>query len=367
MADLDIAKASTTDLTNTVEDFTVDTLMPNTPRDQRETTYSYPDSDEYYSYYKTTPEYNRAIKTHAIWVTGRGIICDTRTKIILDSITGWGEDTFQSIMWNMEVVKKVLGDSFCEIIRDEKTNQLLNLKPLYTGDMTVVVDGSGIIKRYEHRTKGILNKLKKLFFGKGKFKPYQILHFCNDRFANEIHGISDTEIIKFVIDCKREAMADEKMIKHRELALGVLYVDTEDTVKRDAIMKQYANAVKNGEVLVLPTGTAELKDTGITPKERISWLQYLDNYFYRVVGVPKVLVEADASEAASKVGYMSYDPIFTKDQVMIEQDLWNQMAIRIKFKRPPTLHGVEQENEEKNTGQVGFQPNDTEVKTTRSE
>ena len=54
-------------------------------------------------------------------------------------------------------------------------------------------------------------------------------------------------------------------------------------------------------------------------------------------------------------------------QKQLEADLWNQLAIRIKFNRPPSLHGIEQENEEKNVGQTGIQPNEVTASITRTE
>ena len=43
----------------------------------------------------------------------------------------------------------------------------------------------------------------------------------------------------------------------------------------------------------------------------------------------------------------------------LEDDLWNQQAIKITFNRPPSLGGLQPEiNEGKNTGQVSIQPND---------
>ena len=40
----------------------------------------------------------------------------------------------------------------------------------------------------------------------------------------------------------------------------------------------------------------------------------------------------------------------------MENELWNQLAIKIKFNRPPSLAPKTQENAEKNTGQTSIQP-----------
>ena len=57
-----------------------------------------------------------------------------------EDIRGWGEDTFMSILWNMLVIKKIGGDAFAEIIRDEETGRILNIKPLDPSVITIVVD-----------------------------------------------------------------------------------------------------------------------------------------------------------------------------------------------------------------------------------
>ena len=79
-----------------------------------------------------------------------------------------------------------------------------------------------------------------------------------------------------------------------------------------------------------------------------------------------MIVEGFA-EASSKTGFMSFDPVYTFQQVLLEADLWNQLALRVKFNRPPSLHGVMEENQEKNVGQVGIQPNDIQPGVNRSE
>jgi len=356
MAELDISKTTTTDLASTVIDYEVDLETPDSEQEQKDTWYDFPYSSEYLGYYKNIPELKKAIDALAIWTVGKGVTTDNRTKVMLDNMTGWGEDSFISLMFNALTMKKALGDAFLEIIREG--NRIINIKPLYTGDMRVVVDPNGIIKRYEQRTKGKPRKLQ----------PNQVLHLSNDRIANEIHGTSVIEACKWVIDARNEAMEDYRKVLHRQLGLGVLYIDTENTTKRDALIAQYENAIKNGELLVLPTETAKLEDPNVTSENKIEWIRYLEGFFYQAVGIPKVIATSeDFTEAASKVGYMTFEPIYTHEQTQLEADLWNQTGIKVKFNRPPSLHGVMQESESKNTGQVGIQPNEIQPSITRTE
>mgnify|MGYP003148279098 CR=1 FL=1 len=361
MGDLIADGSTTTNMDNTVQEYNIGGAELDKPNDGNgETWYDFPDSPIYLQYYKTIPELNRSIAAFTTYVTGKGVTTDARTKVLLERLTGWGEDSFQSIMRNLVISKKIFGDAFAEIIKDD-SGRIINIKPLYTGDMRVVVDKKGIIVRYEQRTSSDNND-------NIKFKTQDILHLSNDRIGNEIHGTSVIEACKWVIDARNEAMADERKIKHRDLAMGVLEVDSDDSAQIAKITAQYQNAVDKGEVLVLPKDLADIKDNNVTPKDRLEWIRYLEGFFYQAVGIPKVIANsADFTEAGSKVGYLTFEPVYTAEQTELEMDLWNQLAIRVKFKRPPSLHGVVSEDEQKNTGQVGIQPNEVQAQAGRVE
>lgn len=359
MAQYNPEQSTTTNLNNAVKDFSVNSESPDeADANNNENWWDYPDAHQNLGYYKKIPELKKAIDTLATWVVGKGVTASAQVKAILENWTGWGEDSYMSILWNLQVQKKVFGDAFAEIITNER-GDIVNVKPLFPGNMRVKTNKKGIITGYEQRIKGL---------PKTKFQPSEILHLVNDRICNEIHGTNIIEACKWVIDARNEALIDERMIKHRELALGVLYVDSDKDSKISALITQYEKAIKNGEVLVLPKDIAELKDPGISPKERLQWIQYLENFFYQAVGVPKVVVNAqDFSEASSKMGITAFDPIYSREQQELESDLWNQLALRVKFNRPPQLHGLEEENEKRNVGQVGVQPSEFQATAGRVE
>jgi len=350
MTELNISKATTTDMTNIVSNYSVDSTNLDYITNEKESYWYFSDASTNFGYYKHIPELKKAIDALAIWTAGKGFETNIGTKVSLEHVTGWGEDSFQQIMQNMLVVKKVIGDSFAEIIRDNKKGLLLNLKPISPERVRIVVGPNGIILRYDIRKRD------------GSWLPMdkeKILHLCNDRVADEIHGTSVIDACRWVIDARNEALTDERKIKHRELAMGVLYVDSEDTAKIEDVKKKYADAISNGEVLVLPRETAELKDAGVRAQDRIAWIQYLENFFYQAVGIPRVIATSENyTEAASKVGFLTFEPIYTNEQTLLEQDLWNQLGVKVKFNRPPSLSGMMQESENKNTGQTGFQPNE---------
>lgn len=358
MAELNIGQSTTTNLGGTVKDVTISAQTPDAQQ-VGETTWEYTDANANLGYYKSIPELKSALHVLAQRVCGLGFTADARVTAILENITGWGEDSFQSICQNLLIQKKVFGDAFAEVIRNYD-GSLINLKPLYPGDMKVIVGNDGLIKRYEHRSSKD-NKSRKL-------QTQQVFHLVNDRTGNEIHGISVIESLKVIIDAKNEALSDERKIRHRELALGILEVDTENPTKIGDAKTAYQDAVSKGEVLVLPKGVAEIKDSPNSPRDRVQWLQYLDNLFYQVVGTPKVLVTSEGfTEAGGKAGLLAFEPTEISEKLELETDLWNQLALRLTFKRTPSISESIQSDEAKNTGQTRIQPNETQVRPTRTE
>jgi hypothetical protein len=325
----------------------------------KEYEWSFTDAAKNFGYYKTIPELKKAVDALATWTTGKGWRVESvLDKITIEHIDGWGEDTFDSILWNMIVTKKVVGDAFAEIIREN--GQIINLKPISPERMKIILNDKGRILRYEH------NNLV------GNWKPLkrnQVLHLCNDRIGDEIHGTSVIDACKWVIEARNEAMDTYRKVLKRSLALGVLYVDTDDQTKISEINEQYKNAIKNGEVLTLPKDVAELRDAGITIKDYISWISYLENFFYQAVGIPKIILggSADYTEASSKVGYLTFEQVYAAEQRLLEQDIWAQLGIKITFERPVSLKEDLNNGEAKNTGQLGIQPAETMISPSRSE
>lgn len=357
MAEYNPSKATTTDLTNTVDDYSVDPKNLDTVNTgNEETEWYFNDAAQNFGYYKTIPEFKQSIDGLAMWTCGKGYTAGPEDEVTLDMITGWGEDSFQAIMTNMIIVKKVVGDSFAEIIRNDN-GTLINLKPISPERMKIVVNKQGLIIRYEQFTKQ----------GWQKYEPQKILHLCNSRVGDEIHGVSALESCKWVIDAKNEAMDVYRKILKRSLAMGILYIDTNDAQQIAAVQAKYQTAVNNGEVLVLPSGTAEVKDAKISVQDFLSWIQYLDNVFYQQIGVPKIILggSQEFTEASSKVGYLTFEQVYMTEQRELESDILKQLGIRIKFERPASLMDSMQTSEAANTGQTGIQPKEAGINMER--
>ena len=351
MSEFDIRNITRTSGLNP-EQFEATPRTPDGISESGDTIWTFKNFQTYFGYYKEIPEVRKAINTIATWVLGKGYTTSTRNQVLLESMTGWGEDSFEAIMWNMLVMKKVNGDSFAEIIRSDR-GQLINLKPLNPQKVQVVVSEKGIIKGYKYTHKG----------EDMDFKPYEILHLCNDRVADEVHGTSVIESIKWLIDARNEAMRDWRRISHRS-TIRVLVIDDDNPAKLATVKTQYKEAIANGELLVIPgkTGEKQFEDLTLPPVEAfLAWIRYLENAFYKAIGVPKIIA-GDAEgipESGGKMAYLSHEPTYRKEVTDLESDIWNQLAIRVKFNPQPSLEQGMNDQESKNNNQTQVaQPQD---------
>lgn len=354
MTELSINSATTTNFKDKVPDYIVEAKALDAASQQEETYWYFSNATKYYGYYLTIPEIFSAANALATWTVSRGWKTDNlQLKQELDHIIGMGKDTFSQIMWNHEVVKLVVGDSFLEVKRNEK-GVLLNLIPISPERVRVVFNKEGMIKRYDAWNSREWKPIKK----------ENMLHSSNKRIGDQLHGTSQIEASKFIIDARNEALSDERIIKHRDKALGIVYYKVDSATKISYANSQIENAVKNGEMVGLPEGTAEIKPyPSRSSEDRTGWISYLENFFYQVFGVPRSIASSDGtSEVGGKMGHVIFEPIYTKEQIDLEDDLWIQQAIDIKFNRPPSLGGLQpQLDDSKNTGQTSIQPNDVSV------
>lgn len=355
--DLNLDNAVTTSMDTAVDDYSVDRETTDAAQTNE---YKWVNSDwsKQYGYYKNIPELQKAINVLASWSVSKGYESDARTKVILEHITGWGEDTFESLIWNMLVTKKIGGDSFAEVIRDEKTGILINLKPLDPSTIGIVTNKKGKIIRYEQ-----LSKVGKKTMVDHKFEPKQILHLCNERIADNIHGTSVIDACEWTILARNEVMADWKRVLHRNVVpFRILEVDTEDATKLAKVKADYQEVINKGEVAVVPKGNIEVKDSTANLQDPLSWIRYLEDFFYHTVGVPKVMLggSSDFTESSAKISFLTFSQTYEKEQKELEKDIWNQLFLRITFVKPASLQHEMLSDTQKDgkMQQTGFQPND---------
>ncbi len=354
----ELNRATTTDFKNQVPDFIVNSKALDVASPNQDEFFVYFDkATEDFGYYLNHPQVSSSINALSTWSTGRGWTTkDMTMKAQLDHITGDGKDSFEEIMWNHEVIKLAVGDAFTEV-KKGKSGAILNMIPISPERVRVVYGKNGLIKRYDAWNGSAWKEIKK----------EDMLHSRNKRIGDQNHGTSQIQSNKNVNDAMIEAFEDERVIKHRDKALGIVYYKTSNAGKISYANTQIEKAVKNGEMVGLPEDTAKIEPyPSKSSEDRQNWLTYVENLGYQTGGVPRSIVTSDGtSEVGGKMGHVIFEQIYAKEQMDLERDLLLQHSIEITFNRPPSLGGLQQDTMEKNTGQTQIQPNDVEASMTR--
>ena len=353
MAELNLSATTTP---TKVTDFTVGSLSPDVAGSQKITYQGFPKFTRWFKNYKTIAKIKNALNAYATWVLGKGWDAAPDISVTLENIDGWGEDTINSILWNLLVTKKFNGDAFAQVVKDPDSGELINLIPMNPQFVEIGVNQKNRIVDYKYRE------------ADGKeihFKPGEVLHLCNDRVVSEIHGVSVVEAIEWNIEATEEAKrAHRKMVKNNGV-VRVIEVDLDDTTKYNELKVQWKDAVERGDVLILPKDVARAMDWHgqLDTAGVVAWLKYLDDDFYMSIGVPRVILggSSEFTEASAKISYLTYEQVYTKETTDLEADLWNQLQIRITFNKPVSLKNEMLESESKNTGQTIMQPNEMNI------
>ncbi len=373
MPKLDISGAVASDLKNTMIDYSVDPVDTDGALDQKETSWQMTDWTINLGYYKNIPEYKVAIDTKATWVIGGGYEAEPEIKMQLNAITGNGKDSFNSILKNQYKVSKLAGDSFAEIITHNgkiisEGGVLINLKPLNPSKIIVFQNQFGRIIRYEQTTD---KKFMFIFKRKNKkYKSEEIFHLSNERIADEMHGISTAESVKWIIDARNEAMVDMRTLMHRHVKpIKVFKLATDDKEEIAAFKAKQDAAHKDGENMYIPMETVEVDPFGIAPNQTLNplpWIANLTDYFYQAVNVPQIIIgnAKEFTDASGKIVYLSYEQSVKGEQLYVEEQMLGQLNIVIKLTFPASLQNdaisntpaMELENEPM---EPAAQPNDT--------
>ena len=362
MVKLDIAEAKASDMTNVLDDFQVPALSVDAPQDQKETEWLNVKWDTYWGYFNSVPDLKSALLMKTIWNVGRGYTADSGTMLILDNVKANGKDTFQDIIFNMELIKRVGGDSFAEIIRRDD-GELLNLKPLDPGTIKIIYNKAGAIIRYEEIN--IVGKDNKII---NTFKPQDIFHLSNNRLANQIHGISDIESLEPVINAEEENFANMRTIMKRQAKPLIMFkLGTDNKAKIAEFISKMDTALNIGENIYVPDDENTIKWEVIQVNVSgviMSWRDDIRNKFYRTIGLPQIVPggSGGSTESESKVIYKAFEQLVEKDQIYLEKQIWSQLALKLDFIHPASMTPELATDENKDAGQqTKFQPNEANV------
>jgi len=350
MADFDLNNATTTDFSAEVPDFIMDSKRLDIDNGVTETYTYFENAVTDLGYYANDPIVFSAVNGLSTWAFSLGWTAeDDNTTQEFKHITGRGNDTFATLMWNHEVVKLIVGDAFMEIIWEDNDNKkaLANLVPI-SPERVKIVSERGRIKRYE------------VWNGKKwkTIKTTHMYHTSNKRIGDQIHGTSQLDAIRKTIDARQEAEEDERVIKHRDKALGIVYYKTNNEGKITYANTQIEKGVKNGEMIGLPEDTAKIEPyPSKSSEDRQSWISSRENFTFATLGVPRSMITSDGTTEVGGInGHLIFEVTAGKEASDEEDSIDNQMFRIVKFNRPPSLAPKTQENQEKNTGQTTIQP-----------
>ena len=313
-------------------DYAVSGQTTDSATGEKETEYQITEASQYLGYYKSIPELKMAIDAKATWTIGKGVSTDDVTGLTIDTMTGFGKDTFNSIMENMIREYHIYGDAFAEIILEGES--LINLKPLDPGTIKIVADSKGIIKRYEQKSQGSANK---------RFRPEDILHFCRNRIADEIHGVSIIESVEWIILARNEAMADYKKLLHRNIyPVRIWKLDTDVPSKINTFKAKVASTKSEGEDIFIPKGSVETEVASIPTNSSMNpmpWIQLLSQYFYQAVGVPQIIIggSQELTQTAAQIAYLAFEQTIEEEQLFIEEQVLAQLNLEINLEFPASL------------------------------
>src|SRR3990167_6892032 len=321
MPKFDIEQASASQYTS-LDKYSIDTKQTDGVSEQDETTWQNPKWTQYWAYFNSITELKSAILMKAIWNVGKGYEAEPEIQVILEHMTGWGKDTFDDILFNMEVIRRVNGDSFAEIIRDEDTGEIINLKTLDPASIIIVVDRKGIIKRYE--------QVSKVKSPNKKIMPNDMFHLSHNRLSDQIHGISDIAALEKVILAEAESFDDMQKIMHFQAKPFIIFkMKTDDTTKITNFKTKIKDAIKDGEDMFIPDDenllTWEIVQVNVS-QIVLEWRNDLKNKFYRALNIPLVAFgQAGSTESGSKMEVFAHENVFEHDQRYLEKQIEAQL------------------------------------------
>jgi len=362
MPDTNINNAEIGNKLNTETNYSVTPVSTDGPQDQKETTYINSRWTTQLGYYKLIPELKASIDALATWTIGKGFSSNPITEVALSTITGFGKDTFNSILENLTRVAKIGGDSYAEIIRDP-TGNLVNLKPLSPETMVIVANKQGVIIRYEQNNK--VKGTKAL-----KFDPESIFHLSRNRTADELHGESLIDAVEEIILMRNEAMADYKKLLHRNIyPVRIWHLDTDDPTQIAAFKAKADLASTQGENIFIPKGVVETEIAAVPSNSTLNplpWIQQLTQYFFQATGVPQIIVggSSEFTEASAKIAYLAFEQVIEEEQLYLEEQVLAQLNLEIDLEFPATLQNEMLTDQSKSETMQANTPEDTAITNT---
>jgi len=313
-------------------DYSVASESLDSPQLITETEWMNEEWDQQLGYFNQIPELTATINAKATWTIGKGFKADPQTTFICDTIKGNGMDTFNTILENMIRTYYIGGDSYAEIIRDDKEN-LINLKPLNPGRIKIVANGQGMLDRYEDTYKGKITK----------FKPDKIFHLSRNRIGDQMHGVSVITSVINIILARNESIDDYRKVMHQFVKPQWKFkLKTDDPTEIAAYKAKMDAETATGNNIYEPFDVSESELLAIAPNATLNplaWINAQGDYFYEAVGVPQIILggSGEFTEASAKIAYLAFQQNIEEEQLFIEEQVGKQLGMAIELEFPASL------------------------------
>ncbi len=379
--DMDLGQAKSGNMENLVDDYSVDAKELDSPDGTIEFSYTNSNFANEMGYMDEVAELGSTIKAMAKWTVGKGFKADKATMEILGNIRGFGKDSFNEIIKNDIKIYMASGDSYCEQIREKTlkdkiqnvgnkislgliryapgSGKLLNLKPLNAGKIAIVVDGAGMLKRYEYSQGTQPPQI---------FQPNQIFHLAWDRIGDQIHGTSIIRRLKAIIDARNEAMTDMRVVFHRYVKpLWVWSLNTNNTAKIADFQRKADKLVNTGNNIYIPKGAAEAERVSVpqySTLDPLPWIDALNSYFYQATNVPDVILGSakQTVEASAKMLVFAFEQSVQEHQLFLEEQIKLQLGLDVNFEFPASIATDVYSDQAKDGKPKAAKPSDTKAK-----
>jgi hypothetical protein len=355
---LNINNATNTDYSN-IPSHTIASGTVNAPIDTDETVYINERFAKDWGYFMRVPKLQSAILMKAIWTVGKGYECDPDTEAILNHIIGNGKETFQDILFNSVVGALAARDSFTEIVKDEKSGLIINMKTLDPSTMSIIYDSQGMIKRYEQRRADKSGRKNPI-----TYKPNEIFHLPRYRLAGSMCGISVPESVENII------LADDKsfnvlqrITSFQAVPFIIWKLKTDDTAKISSFRAKLKKVNSDGEDLIIPDDenliSWEIVQVNPSPV-LMAWRDNVNSELYRAVGMPLILFGSSGStESGGKMEYFGHETVFEFNQNFVEKQFEAQTGLKINLLSPTSLmNNLATDQNKDGQSNMNMQPND---------
>jgi len=344
-------------------------IQTTTPKDVdgpgalKETTWQSNMWTTYNAYYDEHISIRSVLIKLAMWTMGKG---HTGSEEITSRVTGWGKETFDEVMANQIRIEHANGDSYAEIVTTDgkklkkDASNFLNLKPLNPGSMVHIVNGGGVLERYEQNLSN--GKVK-------KYKVEKIFHLCLNRTADEIHGTGDIAPLITFLDKIKQLDEDMSVMFHRFVVPLVIWSLNTDDPAAIAEFKTHEKAAWNtGDNLIVPDKAVgwELLEAGKGVGRTINPMEWRNKWVEEVIkggGVPALImaIESGTTEAASKMIVLGWGMVVENEQRKVEHQVKAQLHLEIKLPDPPKIDTAVAEDMAKEGNKNATDPKDTKA------